>query len=142
MRQVLAATRTGVAAGVAADLLDAGDTDSSGAGYGADAWAETTGTRNELIALGWDKPRRVGPDADLATPPADLPLATATTDVRSWRGTAAPPARSRLERLAGAWTRPAGDGGVGHQHNEAAWKQRSPRPLIFLFPGPSAQAAP
>ena len=111
--------------------LDTGDTSSSGQkSYASDSWVYTDWTRNALVRLGWDN--HVGWDADgtLATPPTDLPAETAPASVPHLVWSTVP--------ADAYWTDPGRDllcvVGHGHQHNEAAWKQRFGVALRFLYP--------
>jgi hypothetical protein len=111
--------------------LDTGDTSSSGQkAYSSDSWVYTDWTRNALIRLGWDDHAGWDTDGTLATPPSDLPSNTAPASV--------PHLMWSSEPADASWTDPGRDllcvVGHGHQHNEAAWRQRFGVALRFLFP--------
>ena len=108
--------------------LDSGDTGFDGvASYEGDAWAYSDWTRNALISAGWDTRAEYAPTTNLpvTTAMASVPsLAWTPTPKQGWQAYVQPQ-KNLLDLV-----------GHGHQHNEAAWKQRFGAMLRFLWPGP------
>lgn len=108
--------------------MDSGDTGFDGvASYGGDAWVYSDWTRNALIAAGWDSRTEYGQAKNLPvnTVMANVPsLAWTAVPKAGWKAYVAPD-KNLLAVV-----------GHGHQHNEAAWKQRVGAMLRFLWPGP------
>jgi len=143
MRELIAAQPPTPAQRALQIYLDSGDGGYSPGGgddppYAWDGRAYTDWTRNLLIQLGWPNRPEWDTDGDPATAPEDLPLETDPDRVPALRWSATTPAGYRdLD----AYLRPdlslLSLLGVGHPHNEAAWEQRFPTALRFLFPGES-----
>lgn len=121
--------------------IDSGDSDFEGSvSYESDSWVYSDWTRNELIARGWDNRAEWDTDADVSTPPLDLPANTTAASVPSLAWAATLPASY------GTWGAWLGTDrsllsmvGHGQAHNEAAWEKRFGAALTFLLPGPAAQ---
>jgi enterochelin esterase-like enzyme len=114
---------------------DTGVGEQDGLPYTGDARCFTDWTRNLLISLGWDNRSEWDDDGNLQTPPADFPVTADPDSVPTlyWSSGIPPgygswddylePERNLLHLV-----------GEGHAHNEAAWSQRFPVMLRFLFP--------
>lgn len=137
MREILFARSSAVEPGSIRIYLDSGDAGPGGArAYGEDdGWVYTDWVRNALIRLGWQNRPEWDTDGDLSTPPDDLPAGTPVDQVPALAWAAEPPApyagwKDWLGTDRDLVTLVA----HGHQHNEAAWQQRFPAVLAFLFP--------
>ncbi len=127
MRTLIASKTDAPPLGSLRIYLDSGDTGFDGvASYDGDAWEYSDWTRNALITAGWDTRTEW-------QPPTNLPKTTTVAKVPSLAWTATPAQGWK------AYVQPEKNlfdcVGHGHQHNEAAWKQRFGAMLRFLWPG-------
>ena len=129
MRLVIADASKAPPVGSLRIYMDSGDTGFDGvANYDGDAWVYSDWTRNALIQAGWDSRQAWQPIKNLlpATAMASVPsIAWSAAPAQGWKALLQPD-KNLLDLVA-----------HGHQHNEAAWKQRFGAMLRFLWPGPS-----
>lgn len=119
--------------------LDCGDSDFDGAAsYVADSWVYTDWMRNALVTQGWPNRAEWDTDANLATPPADLPATTPVAKVPALAWAPAPPATyTGWKDYLGTTGALVALVGHGHPHNEGAWQKRFGAVLRFVRPGPA-----
>lgn len=129
MRTVIADASKAPPVGSLRIYMDSGDTGFDGvANYDGDAWVYSDWTRNALLQAGWDSRPVWQPLKNLlpTTPMASVPaIAWTAAPAQGWKALLQPE-KNLLDLVA-----------HGHQHNEAAWKQRFGAMLRFLWPGPS-----
>ncbi len=128
MRSLIADKANAPPTGSLRIYMDSGDTGFDGvASYNGDVWVYSDWTRNALVAAGWDTRAEWQPTTNLAltTPMANVPaIAWTPTPAQGWKAYVQPD-KNLFDVV-----------GHGHQHNEAAWKQRFGAMLRFLWPGP------
>ena len=137
-RTIIADNTAKVPAGALRAYIDSGDRPFTGSAcYACDSWAYSDWTRNALLNAGWQNRSVWDTDSVLTTAPDNLPTTTSPAKVPSLAWSDTPPAGESWASYLGTDRNLLSLVGHGHQHNEAAWRDRVGAALRFLFPGPA-----